>query len=185
MRVRTFFVLALSAAFPMLALAQPGCSTVVEIDSGRDGGTNGEGGYLFLDAPEDAPPDSHPHDALPDYVDPGCPDAGPPIYDFQCDAYHQNNGDCEPGQACYIYVQYPAPGQPCDQEVYGSYCYAAGPGVQGSPCGGGIDCAAGYCCVITGSGTQCVQLCPLVGPDNCPSGYVCETIDVEGFGGCL
>ncbi|MCC6524769.1 MAG: hypothetical protein IT373_19080 [Polyangiaceae bacterium] len=185
MRVRTFLILAVAVWVPALAVAQPGCSSVVEITDTRDGG-NGEGGFLFIDAPADAPPDGPaPADAPSDYVDPGCPDAGPPIQDFQCDAYHQGNGDCAPGEACYIYVQYPDPSEPCGQEIYGSFCYPAGSGTQGSPCGGGQDCAAGYVCVITGSGTQCVQLCPLVGNDNCPPGYVCEVIDVEGFGGCL
>ena len=141
------------------------------LDGGGGAGNSGPAGG--------APPDS----GLPDYVDPGCKDEPPPIQDFTCDPYAQFNGDCLPGEGCYIYVQYPT--VPCGQEVYGSYCAPAGTGQQGSPCGGGQDCSPAHVCVITGSGTQCVELCPLTGQDGCPSGLVCEPIDVEGFGGCL
>ena len=122
-------------------------------------------------------------DAFPDYTDPGCPNAPPPIQDFQCDPYHQGNGDCPPTEGCYIYVQYPS--EPCGQETYGAFCQVAGPGQQGDACQGAQACGAGLACVVTGSGTQCVNLCPLTGPSGCPSGFVCEPIDVEGFGGCL
>jgi hypothetical protein len=123
------------------------------------------------------------HDALPDYTDPGCPDAGGPILSFDCDPYHQFNGDCMPGEGCYIYVSYPS--EPCGQETYGSLCAPSGPGTQSAPCDGAQDCAGGFVCVVSGSGNQCVQLCPLSGNSSCPPGLVCEPIDVEGFGGCL
>ena len=185
MSLRFALALVAGVAVPLTLLAPQGCSTVTVAEQ-QVKGDDGGGGYLFLDAGEDAGDDADAaKDALPDYVDPGCPDAGPPISDFQCDAYDQGNGDCGPGDGCYIYVNYPDPGQPCGQETYGTYCAPAGSGGQGAPCNGGLDCAAGHVCVITGSGTQCVQLCPLAGADNCPSGYVCEVIDVEGFGGCL
>jgi hypothetical protein len=140
------------------------------------------------DAGSDAKKDATPlwdaaKDAFDEYVDPGCPDAPPPIQDFSCDPYNQGNGDCGPGEGCYIYVDYPD--EPCGQEVYGALCIPSGPGVQGDSCTGAQACAAGYCCVVTGSGTQCVKLCPLEGEDDCPPGLVCEPIDVEGFGGCL
>lgn len=122
-------------------------------------------------------------DALPDYVDPGCPDAGPPLQQFACDPYKQNNGDCMPGDACYIFVTYPQ--ETCGQEIYGSVCYQAGQGVQGSPCGGAQDCGGGFVCVVSGAGNECVELCQLSGNSGCPDGLVCEPIDVEGFGGCL
>lgn len=139
---------------------------------------------MFLDAGPDGQPDADPpHDAFPDYTDPGCPDAPPPIYDLQCDPYDQDNGDCGLGEGCYIYVQYPT--EPCGQEIYGAYCFPEGSGGQGAPCGGGQDCAAGFVCVVSGSGNQCIQLCHLSGPDGCPPGLVCEPIDVEGFGGCI
>ncbi len=167
-----------------IVVASPGCGpTVVEIKNGEGGGgsgggaTAGNGGTAGLDAGVDA------KDALPDYVDPGCPDAPPAATDFQCDPYNQQSGDCAPGEGCYIYVQYPQ--DACEQEVYGAYCAAAGPGFQGDPCGGGPDCGAGLVCVITGFGTQCVQLCPLSGVSGCPDGLSCEAIDVQGFGGCF
>ncbi|MCA9634314.1 MAG: hypothetical protein KC766_42000 [Myxococcales bacterium] len=115
------------------------------------------------------------------YVDPGCPDAAPPEPDLQCDPYAANPG-CAPGEACYPYVIYP--GSVCEQETYGTYCVPAGVGEQGDPCGGG-PCAAGFVCVVTGQGNQCVQLCQLQGDDGCPAGLFCLPVDVEGFGGCF
>jgi hypothetical protein len=122
-------------------------------------------------------------DALPDYTDPGCPDAGSKTTMFACDAYAQNNGDCAPGQGCYIFVEYPA--TPCSGEVYGTECAPAGPGMEGDPCNGSTDCAGGFTCVVSGQGDQCVELCHPSGDDECPSGDVCQPIDVLGFGGCL
>ena len=60
-----------------------------------------------------------------------------------------------------------------------------GTGQQGAGCQGGQACAAGFACVVSGSGDQCVQLCELQGGSSCPPGLVCEPIDVKGFGGCL
>ncbi|MBW2523235.1 MAG: hypothetical protein JRI23_03630 [Deltaproteobacteria bacterium] len=180
------FLLAVGGvAVPAAALIATGCGSSVSVDPGRDGG-GGEGGtFVFLDGGKDAPPDAPDgsHDAFPDYEDPGCPDQPPPLYDFQCDPYDQFNGDCAPGEGCFIFVQYPT--EPCGQEIYGAYCYLAGGGTQGDSCGGGQDCAAGFVCVVSGEGNQCIQLCQLSGPDGCPPGLVCEPIDVEGFGGCI
>lgn len=181
---RLFFVIAAFAGLNLAVfLAAPGCgNTVVEIKPGDGGGgeggtTTSDGGGVITDGGIDG------KDALPDYVDPGCPDAPPATTAFSCDPYDQGNGDCFDGEGCYIYVQYPD--EPCEQEVYGSFCAFAGSGEQGDACGGGPDCGPGLVCVITGFGTQCVQLCPLTGPSGCPSGYTCEAIDVEGFGGCF
>jgi hypothetical protein len=121
-------------------------------------------------------------DVLPDYQDPGCPDAAPPIIDSQCDPLKSPPGDCMDGEACYPYVQYPS--EPCEAEIYGSICMTAGTGQQSDPCYGEA-CAAGHVCVITGAGTQCVRLCSLTSLDPCPNGLVCEPIDVLGYGGCL
>jgi hypothetical protein len=183
---KPFFLLLAGLSLPALlaGIAASGCgSTIVETNPDeQDGG----GGDATLDAKHDAKPidgSSDAKDALPDYVDPGCPDAGPPITEFMCDPYHQFNGDCPGGQGCYIFVQYPA--EPCGQEVYGAACADTGPGQQGDPCGGGQDCGGGYVCVVSGSGNQCVKLCNLKGDSGCPAGLVCEPIDVEGFGGCL
>jgi hypothetical protein len=116
------------------------------------------------------------------YKDPGCPDAGAKPTEFMCDAYSQDN--CPSGEGCYIFVIYPE--DPCDQETYGSTCAPAGSGTQGAMCGSGApSCAPGFTCLVTGEGNQCAQLCMLDGPNTCTDGTVCQTIDVEGFGGCL
>jgi hypothetical protein len=180
---RSAFLLLAAFALPTSAiLAASGCGpsvTSLDDEDSKDGGKEGKA---------DAKYDSSINweagkDAFDEYVDPGCPDAPPPIKDFQCDPYQQGNGNCGPGEGCYIYVDYPD--EPCGQEVYGAICIPVGPGGQGDTCGGAQDCGGGFVCVVTGSGTQCVQLCPLQGNDNCPPGLVCEPIDVEGFGGCL
>lgn len=188
MRSRTCLVLFVAlAAFPLAAATTAGCSTeVVYLSDAPDAAVPDDDDFVFIDAGRDAwsPfPDASTKDALPDYEDPGCTDQPEPIYDFLCDPYDQASADCFAEEACYIYVDYPS--EPCGQEIYGSYCYPAGSGQQGSFCNGGLDCAAGFVCVISGSGNQCIELCSLTGPSGCPSGLVCEPIDVEGFGGCL
>lgn len=187
MRQRFFLLLAaLCLPAPVLGAVSAGCgSTIVEDDP--DASSGGGGGSSHSDGQVPTGPGSGGKDggkdALPDYTDPGCPDAGPPVSSFECDPYDQANSGCAFGEGCYIYVQYPD--EPCGQEVYGSVCLPSGPGQQGDSCNGAQDCGAGFVCVVSGSGTQCVQLCPLKGPDGCPPGLVCEPIDVEGFGGCL
>jgi hypothetical protein len=185
MRFR-FFLVAVGLAVPPAALAF-GCGTsVVEEsaspgkDAGRAARTHAGGGGAG--GGETTSPLDGGHDAFEDYVDPGCPEAGPKIQELDCDPYKQNSGDCPPGQGCYIFVQYPA--DPCSQEVYGAKCEPAGMGQQGDPCGQSL-CAPGFACVVSGEGNQCVELCQLQGEAGCPPGLVCEPIDVEGFGGCL
>ncbi|WP_437683798.1 hypothetical protein [Sorangium sp. So ce131] len=180
-RCFSLLLVLLGVPLPWLGLAA-GCGhTVIVDDPSADGGGGGQAG---------APPDPSGGggvdagtEPLDEYVDPGCPDAPPPITDFLCDPYNQSSGLCAPGEGCFIFVQYPD--EPCGQEIYGSFCAPAGPGRQGDPCSGGGECGAGFACVVTGSGTQCVELCPLDGDDNCDPGFVCEPIDVEGIGGCL
>jgi hypothetical protein len=142
------------------------------VDAGHEGndpfgsgGSGGDGGYEAS------------------YVDPGCADAGAKPTMFACDALHQGNGDCPPGEGCFVYVDYPS--SACAQEVYGSLCAKPGAGTQGAGCGGSEDCAAGFTCVVSGAGNQCAALCALDGPNPCADGAICESIDVEGFGGCL
>ena len=189
MQVRTYLLLGtvvLCAPLLLVAGTATGCGNEIVVrPNGPPDNTGAGGEYVFLDSgtggePVDA---GEVKDAFDEYVDPGCPDKPPPEQNFTCDPYAQGNGDCLPGEACYITVEYPM--EPCDPEVYGSFCYPAGPGGQGAPCNGTLDCQAGYCCVVTGSGTQCVQLCSLTGDDGCPAGMVCEPIDVVGYGGCL
>src|SRR4051794_5729045 len=162
-----------------------GCGSEVETQRGNGGGggshvgpggSTTSSGIIILDG-------GH-HDAFDEYVDPGCPDTGPPIQDFSCDPFAQHNGDCGPGNGCYITVDYPR--EPCGQETYGSVCIPSGDGGQNAPCNSAQDCKSGFSCVVAGVGApECVQLCHLNGPSGCPQGLLCEEIDVEGFGGCL
>lgn len=114
------------------------------------------------------------------FFDEGCPDAEAPPPDITCDVFAKPS-ECPTGDACYPYVIYPQ--QKCDFETYGTVCAPAGTGQQGDPCLA-ENCGAGFVCVLTGQGTECVELCDLVGQDNCPAGLFCLPIDVEGFGGC-
>jgi hypothetical protein len=166
-----------------LASLASGCGDSVFTPDGDDVGAGGGGGPTTTTTTTTTTTSGGPADAFPDYVDPGCPDAGPPVTAFACDPYTQGNGDCPPGEGCYIFVDYPD--EPCGQETYGSMCSPEGWGHQGDACGGSFECAGGFVCVISGSGTQCIELCSLDGEDGCPAGLVCEPIDVEGFGGCL
>lgn len=186
MRARLLFFASTLIALPtVLASAFAGCNNNVILPPGSTD-DDGKGGDAPTSSGTFSTGSSH-HDAgkdaFPDYEDPGCPNPPPPLEDFQCDPYSQGNGDCMPDEACYIYVQYPT--EPCGQEVYGAFCSIAGSGQQGDPCQGAQECGQGLACVVTGSGTQCVELCPLEGTSNCPSGFVCEPIDVVGYGGCL
>jgi hypothetical protein len=112
-------------------------------DAGKDAKTGGTGGY----------------------VDPGCPDSAPPPPIKECDPFGPNT--CPTGEGCYPFVQYPT--KPCDHEVFGAVCAPVGTGKQGDACGA-TNCAAGFVCVVTGQGTECVQLCDLFGAAKCPPG---------------
>jgi len=186
MRQRALLILAAALLPVVTAGLGTGCGSKITVTPGTGGGGDG-GHFIFLDggggSTSTMPDGGMPDGDLPDYEDPGCPDQPPPLEMFTCDPYDQNSGQCLPEEGCYIYVDYPS--APCGQEVYGSSCLPAGNATQGESCGGALDCAAGFVCVITGSGTQCVELCSLTGPNTCPPGLVCEPIDVVGFGGCL
>jgi hypothetical protein len=134
------------------------------------------------DAPGDAAPDRR--DAGRDSRPPiECPDvAAPPPVDWQCDPFGQTG--CEAGQACRPFVQYQE--GPCQYEQFGTVCAPAGDRVQGETCGtADTRCAAGFSCVKTGQGLQCVELCPIDRANTCPPGLVCEPVDVAGIGGCF
>lgn len=187
---RRFLVAAAAALLPAFAASvSGGCGSAVTAEPPGEGG-GGAGGVdhpfaavSSTSAGTGGARDAGARDAFDAYVDPGCPDAGQPIESFACDPYAPGGGGCAPGEGCYIYVAYPS--EPCGQEEYGSVCAPAGFGQQGDPCASPLDCGSGLVCVITGSGTQCVELCKLQGEDGCPPGLVCEPIDVQGFGGCL
>lgn len=166
-----------------LAALVAACDNNVIVPDG-DGGSGGEGGESTASKTTTGPGGKDAGtDALSEFTDPPCDDPPPPLEEFTCDPYAQGNGDCSFGEGCYIYVDYPP--EPCGQEIYGSLCLPAGTGQQGDPCNGAQSCGGGFVCVVTGSGTQCVALCELDQIGVCPSGLVCEPIDVEGFGGCL
>jgi hypothetical protein len=153
-----------------------GASGAGGISSGGSGGLT-DAGKDAKDSGKDAKADATGGSA--GYVDPGCPDASPPPPDYQCNPFDTPTG-CGPGEGCYPWVVYPT--GPCDFEDYGTSCAPAGVGQQGDPCTGA--CAPFHVCVITGQGTQCIQMCKLDGPNLCPAGLICVPVDVEGIGGC-
>lgn len=140
-------------------------------DAGDDTDGAPEGGR-FPRLPDGAP-----------YMDPMCPDSGPPSVNNACDVLDPL-ANCPAGLACYP-VTFPPMGK-CDTERYGAACLQKGTGGQGAPCGGGGQgCAPGFVCVITGGTTECAKACKLGSKGTCPSGYVCEPIDVPGYAVCL
>jgi hypothetical protein len=115
------------------------------------------------------------------FDDPGCPEIAEPEDDFQCDPL-KGSDECGDGFGCYPYVDYPS--EPCEAEQFGSICALAGTGEQGDPCLD-QDCSAGFLCVASGQGTVCAQLCRAPGPNTCPNGLLCGSVDVKGFGVCF
>lgn len=116
------------------------------------------------------------------YLDPGCPDAPLPPPENKCDPFESPSRTCPKGEACMPFVTYPTVA--CEPEVYGTTCYPAGTGTQGSPCSGG-GCAGGFVCVVSGAGNQCGAICKAGAVGACAEGLVCSPIDVPGFGVCL
>jgi hypothetical protein len=163
-------------------------------DTGGAAGGGGEGGSggvgaaaghasggkkIDYDAGVDAP--RTPQDAYSEYVDPGCPDAPMKTVDMQCDPMAPLGGDCPEGTACYPFVE--SPMGVCGTETYGTECAPSGTGTQGDPCDNG--CAPNYLCVVSGQGTQCVQLCDVNAAMGCSGGLICTPVDIPGIGGCL
>jgi hypothetical protein len=155
-----------------------------------DGGTKtdaGDGGKKPVHPGQDSGTDAPDHtdgatgeDALPDYKDPGCPDAEPPTNDFECDP-NSSSDQCGAGLGCYPFVSYPD--TPCGQETYGAKCIFVGLNGQGESCDGG--CQDHHLCVVSGQGTQCVKMCDLNQANPCSDGLVCVAVDIPGIGGCL
>ncbi|CAN5444619.1 hypothetical protein BH09MYX1_BH09MYX1_04360 [soil metagenome] len=115
------------------------------------------------------------------YVDPQCPNKKPPGTYKECDVPTQSG--CGPGEGCFPAVL--PPNEKCEPETYATLCIPAGPAKQGEACNGHANCAAGYICLITGGDTQCAHMCDIKQKNQCPSGYVCEPIDVPGYAACL
>jgi hypothetical protein len=109
-----------------------------------------------------------------------CPDV-PRLHRPLCDPLAEQN-ECAEGQGCYPYVEYPT--SRCEPETFGTRCDTAGVGVQGHACAG-ERCAPGFLCVVTGRGTECAHLCRMPGPNTCPDGFICGSLDIDGYGVCI
>lgn len=171
-----------------------GCGGVASVDPEGTGGEVGSGGGPrtatggFAGAGAARPGLDEPD--APDVVDEwssyepvACPETPPDPWLEACELFAVEDV-CPEGTTCLPYSVYPAADDPCGKEQFGTDCFLVGSGRQGDPCAMG-GCAAGHLCVLTGDGTQCVQLCDTFGGDTCPAGLLCEPIDVRpGIGGC-
>ena len=110
-----------------------------------------------------------------------CPEAVQRIESTECDPLGDQS-QCGFDEGCYPYVQYP--NSRCEPETFGTRCDVAGPGLQGDACTG-QRCSHGFLCVVTGRGTECALLCRMPGPNSCPDGLICGSLDIDGFGVCI
>jgi hypothetical protein len=118
----------------------------------------------------------------PPPVNVGCPTEDLPPPDITCDPFVLDS--CGPGYGCYPYVDHPE-GNGCGAQVYGTQCVPVGSGTQGSLCGEGTACAAGFVCVVgQRAGKRCAALCKLGEANQCSGGLLCSDLDVAGFGVC-
>jgi hypothetical protein len=158
-----------------LVIGLVGCSSATNIG---DAGDDDPDGDLFPDG--DPWPDSG-HwwpDSDPADVGPVCPDDGGVLTNYQCDVFEQ---DCPEDLACYGYIDYEE-GE-CNREIYSSICLTPGLGRQGDPCDSW--CQVGFDCFVTGSGTQCLAVCDIIGGTRtCPPGLICTPTDLPDVGAC-
>lgn len=110
-----------------------------------------------------------------------CPEEVQRIESTECDPLGDQS-QCGLGEGCYPYVHYPS--SRCEPETFGTRCDTSGSGTQGERCAG-ERCAHGFLCVVTGRGTECAQLCRMPGPNTCPDGFICGSLDIDGFGVCI
>jgi hypothetical protein len=171
----------------LFAAPTTGCGgSVVSPVEGSDAGTHHEGGHgtpdrvASTDAP--VPPDAPANDDFPVFREDACPDVSTSPPDLECDPLVQST--CAFGFACYPIP--PRGSDNCHPGLYASACLPAGKGTQGAPCGDGTDCAAGFVCVKSGQGDECVKLCRIDQFSSCSDGRVCRELDVagSGLGGC-
>jgi hypothetical protein len=101
---------------------------------------------------------------------------------MECDPFAATPA-CADGEGCYLLIRY-TDGM-CGQPQYGTACLPEGSGTQGDVCGNGGECAAGFICVESRLGPQCVHVCDPDRLGSCNDGRVCDRLDVPGFGGCL
>jgi hypothetical protein len=180
---------ALKLALALFGAAMCGGQTAVDLPDSAGGG--GRSSTLPNRAGRDAassvpwtPAVDGGEDVRSEYVEPDCPDGGYPVVTAECDLFNPWSG-CPLGQACYAVVEYPDQTDPCSVEQYGARCRPEGRGEQGAACSNHL-CAGGFACVDTGQGTQCVKLCRMGVPSDCPPGLICFALDVvAGVGGCL
>lgn len=147
-------------------------------DAATDRGTD-----VFVDARETSVSDGG-LDAGPDvpFVEEGCEDAGGIVANFRCGLFDQTG--CSNGEGCYPYSL--SNGR-CGAMEHGSFCREAGTKGQGETCRSRLECAAGFTCVITGSGqgTICVKLCDIYSTiAQCPEGQTCFGLSVQTVGTC-
>ena len=115
------------------------------------------------------------------YAATGCPDAATPAVITNCDLFSSVSG-CPDGQACFPTIRSTA--NPCQPEQYAYVCSFAGNGTQWDDCSRSNDCAQGYVCVVTNTGTKCQKMCSLSDTTSCSPGMFCDPIDVAGVGTC-
>jgi len=172
-------------------LALSGCGGIAdESPADRDAGQRRDSGRdtAAADRAEpggDAGPDrADSGSSLPVYVEDACPSSNPTPPSYACDPFGSSAAQCPVGYACYPVP--PAGNDPCNPGSWGTKCQRAGAGTQGSSCSSSRNfCAAGYVCVKSGAGDQCVKLCRIQQLEPCADGLVCNPLDVVGFGGCL
>jgi hypothetical protein len=179
-------VMRVGRVVPVLLVLAVGCGGAVvdtspTVDAGRhhEGGRPGSGGTGGTNLPPD---DASQNDDFPVFREDACPDVYMPPPTIECDPFAQST--CGAGLACYPIP--PRASDNCHPGKYSTMCLPAGQGTQGSPCGDGTDCAAGFICVKSGEGDQCVKLCRTDQFNSCTDGRVCREVDVTGseWGGC-
>jgi hypothetical protein len=151
----------------------------------NDGGKRRDGGRAANTREASEPPvqlDATVTDVYPVYQEDVCSDAPLQVPSIECDPLASNL--CRQGLACY-----PTPPRgtdDCHPGRYGTSCLRQGRGTQGSPCSNVTDCVAGFMCVKTGAGDQCVKICRLNQYGSCSDGRICREVDVTGseWGGC-
>lgn len=165
----------------------------LDAGDGEDGEAIGDAKAPDIDdaSPEadviDANPDEDESEDDPDFGLPDCADVEippePPV--IECDALAEPaSSGCGLHAACTPYV-INAPVD-CGQPSYGTACFPAGTGQQGSACGSTFGCRPGFMCVVSGAGRQCTKICEPESIGSCEDGLVCLPIDnLPGFGGCL
>jgi hypothetical protein len=151
-----------------------------ELADGGVGGAGADGGALATGGTAGAESGGASNGGA--YDDPGCPDTPPSDVIDECDPHGAFSG-CAPGERCIPTVQY---ADDCGTEVFGTECVPAGTGRQGDDCTDEA-CAEHFVCVTTGQGNQCVRICTISpdGQDDCDPGFLCQTLDVDGYYICF